>query len=117
MIYPISELLSGLIIGTSILLALIAIRRLCFHKLRKFPGPKLAAFTSLYKTYYEVCKGGELLQHLVALHAKYGMWQQLVRGEGFGLTYSFIFRSCRKDRTQRSMPYIPPFYIMTHDPF
>jgi len=32
----------------------------------------LAAITSLYKTYYEVFKGGELLQHLIELHAVYG---------------------------------------------
>ena len=49
------------------------VRRLFLHRLRGFPGPKLAAATSLYKTYYEVFKGGELLQHLIELHAIYGM--------------------------------------------
>lgn len=67
------EILCWLIICSSVFLALTAIRRLYFHKLKDFPGPKLAASTSLYKIYYEVLKGGELLQHLLGLHAKYGM--------------------------------------------
>lgn len=47
-------------------------RRLVYHPLRRFPGPKLAALTTLYKGYYELVRGGELLQHLVELHAIYG---------------------------------------------
>ena len=56
-----------------IIFCLKIIRRLFLHRLRGFPGPKLAAITSLYKTYYELFKGGELLQHLIELHAVYGM--------------------------------------------
>lgn len=56
-----------------VFLGLTAIHRLFFHQLGAFPGPAMAATTSLYKAYFEVFKGGELLQHLVELHAKYGM--------------------------------------------
>lgn len=56
-----------------IFLCVVTVQRLFLHRLRGFPGPKLAAITSLYKAYYEVFKGGELLQHLVELHAIYGV--------------------------------------------
>ncbi|KAF5388089.1 hypothetical protein D9615_000247 [Tricholomella constricta] len=49
-----------------------AIRRQFFHRLSAFPGPRLAAITTLYKIYYEVFREGELLQHLIELHAIYG---------------------------------------------
>ncbi|KAF8165173.1 cytochrome P450 [Crassisporium funariophilum] len=51
---------------------LIVIRRIFFHPLSGFPGPRLAALTSFYKTYYEVLKGGELLQKIHELHAAHG---------------------------------------------
>jgi hypothetical protein len=50
----------------------VAIYRLFFHPLNEFPGPRLARITTLYKTYYEVVKGGELLQKIRELHAVYG---------------------------------------------
>ncbi|KAG6855015.1 hypothetical protein C0991_005944 [Blastosporella zonata] len=54
------------VIGLSALIIILtSIRRLFFHPLRGFPGPSLAAITPLYKTYYEVFRGGELLQHLL----------------------------------------------------
>lgn len=61
----------GLTLGV-IIVSLTTAYRLFLHRLRVFPGPCLAAITSLYKTYYEVFKGGELLQHLIELHAIYG---------------------------------------------
>ena len=53
---------------------LTVIHRLFFHPLGGFPGPRLAAITPLYKAYFEVYRGGELLQHLIALHKIYGKW-------------------------------------------
>lgn len=50
----------------------VAIRRLFFHRLAHFPGPKFAAVTSLYKVYFQVVLGGELLNHLHEMHAMYG---------------------------------------------
>ena len=52
----------------------LVIRRLFFHPLADFPGPRLAAVTSFYKTYYEVVKGGEMLQQIEYLHSRYGMY-------------------------------------------
>lgn len=51
---------------------LIIIRRLFFHPLSAFPGPRLAAATTFYKMYFEVIKGGELLGRIHQLHVLYG---------------------------------------------
>jgi len=67
--YPITVLL---LCGFVILNSCVAIYRLFFHPLSGFPGPRLAQITTLYKTYYEVVKGGELLQKIRELHAVYG---------------------------------------------
>jgi hypothetical protein len=42
-----------------------------------FPGPKLAAFTSWYKTYIEVFSGRSWIDVLEELHQKYGtcLWE------------------------------------------
>ena len=52
----------------------VAIHRLFFHPLSGFPGPWLAGITSLYKTYYDVFKGGEMLQKTHELHSIYGAY-------------------------------------------
>ncbi|KDR83561.1 hypothetical protein GALMADRAFT_55853 [Galerina marginata CBS 339.88] len=51
---------------------LAVVQRLFFHPLSSFPGPRLAAASSLYKTYYEVMKGGELLERIHHLHSIHG---------------------------------------------
>lgn len=48
------------------------LRRLYLHPLSSFPGPRMGAVTSLYKTYYEVIKGGEMLEQIRYLHTIYG---------------------------------------------
>ena len=50
----------------------LAICRILYHPLSKFPGPWLAALTPLYKTYYEVFRGGELLRRIQELHNIHG---------------------------------------------
>lgn len=71
------ELVSHLGLRTTVCLLLItglgiAVQRLYFHRLSRFPGPKLAAATWWYMTYYEVWLNGGLVEHLEVLHAKYG---------------------------------------------
>ena len=50
----------------------IALYRLLFHPLAKFPGPKLAAISRLYEAYYDVVKGGQYTFRIAELHQQYG---------------------------------------------
>lgn len=63
--------------GALVVLALyrlyIIITRLYFHPLAKFPGPWLAAATTLYRAYYQVWKDGKMIEHATKLHEIYGM--------------------------------------------
>ena len=49
------------------------IYRLTFHPLARFPGPKLAAATSLYGMYYDLMRAGTLVKVLPGLHDRYGI--------------------------------------------
>ncbi len=53
-------------------IVLIAVNRLYFSPLAKFPRPKLAALTFWYETYYDVLKGGCYVWKITELHEKYG---------------------------------------------
>lgn len=50
----------------------IIVYRLYLHPLAKFPGPRIAAASILYRAYYQVWKDGKLLHHSINLHKKYG---------------------------------------------
>lgn len=52
----------------------LAIYRLWFSPLAKFPGPKLTAATGWYETYYQLCKGqgGQFIFKIEEWHKKYG---------------------------------------------
>ena len=60
--------------GTVVYLVSLAIYRLYFSPLSKFPGPKLAALTQWYEAYYELFHGdgGQFIWHYAKLHEKYG---------------------------------------------
>lgn len=53
-------------------LASLAIYRLYFHPLAKFPGPKLAALTGWYEFYHDIIHKGCFIWKLKELHDKYG---------------------------------------------
>jgi hypothetical protein len=53
-------------------ISILAIYRLCFHPLAKFPGPKIAALTNAYEFYYDAIKGGMFLKQMEKMHEKYG---------------------------------------------
>lgn len=50
----------------------VAIYNIYFHPLAKVPGPKLAAITSLYKTYFNVTNGSKFYLQIDKLHQEYG---------------------------------------------
>ena len=65
-------------IGSHVLLILltyllsIAIYRLYFHPLARFPGPILAVTSRLYEFYYDAICHGRLWTKLPDLHKRYG---------------------------------------------
>jgi hypothetical protein len=50
----------------------ILFQRLFYSPLAKFPGPKLAAATSLYETYFNLVKNGKYYLEVERLHNIYG---------------------------------------------
>lgn len=63
-------ILSGL--STAYVFGLV-IYRLLLSPIARFPGPKLAAATGWYETYYDVVKKGKFLFEIERMHQKYGM--------------------------------------------
>lgn len=60
------------LVGVLLYFAAKTIRRLYFHPLSNFPGPKLAAATSAYEGYFNVVKNGMFIWELERLHNVYG---------------------------------------------
>lgn len=50
----------------------IGVYRLYFSPLSHIPGPKIAAFTGWYETYYDVVKGGKYVDIIKIMHENYG---------------------------------------------
>jgi hypothetical protein len=50
----------------------IIVYRLFWHPLRYIPGPRVAATTTLYETYYDLVKGGRFSFKVRDLHTEYG---------------------------------------------
>ena len=49
---------------------------LYLHPLARIPGPKLAAVTYLYQTYYSLIGGSRFYIQIGKLHDKYGGWDK-----------------------------------------
>lgn len=62
----------ALVVGLAAWLLFGAFYRLYLHPLRKIPGPKFAALTWWYETYYDVIKQGQYNFKIQELHKKYG---------------------------------------------
>ncbi|KAI9883757.1 MAG: hypothetical protein M1823_004458 [Watsoniomyces obsoletus] len=52
----------------------IAVYRLYFSPVARFPGPKLAALTYWYEGYYDLVKRGRYTWKIKEMHEKYGVW-------------------------------------------
>lgn len=63
---------AALCLATLLVLIDLSIRRLYFHPLAKFPGPKLAALTIWYEFYYDGLKRGKYIFEIKRMHEKYG---------------------------------------------
>lgn len=63
-----------LIFGYLFYCTVIVLHRLFFSPIAAIPGPKLAAATQWYETYYEIFYngGGQFTKHIRNLHEKYG---------------------------------------------
>lgn len=53
-------------------LVVLHVRRVYFHPLSKFPGPRLAALSRWYEFYFDVIRGGTFIKQFPALHQQYG---------------------------------------------
>lgn len=59
-------------VTVAVYIVTLAIYRLTFHPLAKFPGPKLAAITRYYEAYYDVIQNGQYSFQIAKMHKKYG---------------------------------------------
>ncbi|KAK5057830.1 hypothetical protein LTR84_011831 [Exophiala bonariae] len=67
---PAISILASVVAYGALYIVLRAVYRLFLHPLSAFPGPRLAAATSLWKAYYQCT--GSFTHHLIDLHKIYG---------------------------------------------
>ncbi|KAH8890336.1 cytochrome P450 [Thozetella sp. PMI_491] len=67
-----ASLVASVVVVYVVYLATVALHRLLFHPLAKFPGPRLAAVTRLYEAYYDLALGGRYTHKIAELHEQYG---------------------------------------------
>ena len=89
-------LISAYVIG-------VLVYRLAFSPLARFPGPRLAAATRLYETYFQMVKGGVFTWHIDQLHEEYGPivritpWELHIKDPNF---YNTLYAGPAKHRNK-----------------
>lgn len=63
------------IVALNVYIVAVAVYRIFFSPLANIPGPKLAALSGWYETYYELFHsfGGQFTFHIQELHKQYGV--------------------------------------------
>ena len=89
MLFLVAQIARALVVIVTCRVAALILRRLVFHPLAHFPGPKLAAATWWYMTYYEVFKDGAFVDHLGYLHTRYG-----TSSDAYHIIRVFTHRRC-----------------------
>lgn len=75
-------------------LVIVCVRRVYFHPLSQFPGPRLAAVTRWYEFYFDIIKGGIFSKQFPALHQKYGTLIPFVATSDSSLANHMIRTNC-----------------------
>ena len=68
----ITQLISGILVLTVANVLWTLLYRVYFHPLAHIPGPKLAAGTFLYQTYFSLVNGSRFYAQIGKLHEAYG---------------------------------------------
>lgn len=68
-----ATILAAVLASFIVYIVTLAIYRLHFSPIAKFPGPKLAALSKWYEFYYEIVQKGKFSDHITDLHKVYGM--------------------------------------------
>ncbi|KAF6235537.1 hypothetical protein HO173_006220 [Letharia columbiana] len=76
-----SPLLTGAVAAFTFFLFAKYIYRVTFHPLATFPGPKLAALTSLYGASYDLLPDRSYCKQFPALHDTYGHMDVLITND------------------------------------
>jgi hypothetical protein len=76
------SMVAGLFVAWLAYLLALAIYRLHFSPLARFPGPKLAALSKWYELYYDVVRKGRFTFKIQELHKTYGKRKSRRFGQG-----------------------------------
>jgi len=83
--------------------AQLAFRRLYLSPISHIPGPRLAALTQYYESYYDIILGGQYTFKIIELHRKYGPivrispWEVHVNDPSF-YTQLYMGQGRRRDK-------------------